>query len=217
MSSDFTLVRQGPGRRNPQPHDWLFEYRSINGDIRLVTLEHGNKTDDVRCEMFNVKFSTDPTYVALSYEWGGIGKHSRIRIDGGLCKVGLNLFNALVHLREPDKDVVLWVDALYINQQDLGERNRQVELMGNIYLRATEVVIWLGLARDDSDLVMADFNSNTAVLMKAESTLSWCRRTYWRRMWVIQEIQLAKDLSIYCGTERIKWSAFSRKRQLIVG
>src|SRR5450432_2839957 len=154
MSSDFTLVRQGPGRRNPQPHDRLFEYRSINGDIRLVTLEHGNKTDDVRCEMFNVKFSTDPTYVALSYEWGGIGKHSRIRIDGGLCKVGLNLFNALVHLREPDKDVVLWVDALYINQQDLGERNRQVELMGNIYLRATEVVIWLGLARDDSDLVM---------------------------------------------------------------
>ncbi len=205
-----------PESRDIQGHYEIFHYRPINGDIRLVTLERGDGRDDIRCKM----------YVALSYEWGRIGEGSRIWINGGVRKIGSSLFNALVHLRRADEDLVLWVDALCINQQNLGERNHQVELMGKIYSQATQVVIWLGLARDDSDLAMAQFREIAQNLtlgkpvgrpmMHAEAVLSWVRRTYWRRMWVIQEIQLAKDLSIYCGKERIKWSEFARIRQWIL-
>lgn len=220
------MVLEAPDRGGTRQHDRIFDYKPINGDIRLVTLEHGVRKDAVRCKMLDVEFSTKPTYLALSYEWGRIGESSMIWIDGGLRKVGSSLFNALVHLRKPDEDLVLWVDALCINQQNLGERNHQVELMGKIYLQATEVVIWLGLARDDSDLAMDQFKAISQSItlgkpvgrpmMRAEAILSWCRRTYWRRMWVIQEIQLAKSLSIYCGEERIMWAEFASARQWVI-
>jgi hypothetical protein len=220
------MASEWPDGRDIQLHDRMFHYRPINGDIRLVTLERGDGKDAVRCKMFDVEFSTELVYVALSYEWGRVGEGSIIWIDGGFRKIGSSLFNALMHLRRPNEDLILWVDALCIDQQNLGERNHQVELMGKIYSQAAEVVIWLGLARDDSRLAMAQFRAISENLslgkpvgrpvMHIEAVLSWVRRTYWRRMWVIQEIQLAKDLSICCGTERIKWSEFARTRQWVL-
>jgi hypothetical protein len=46
--------------------------------------------------MFGVELSIEPMYAALSYEWGGIGGCSVIWIDGGFCRVGSSLFNALI-------------------------------------------------------------------------------------------------------------------------
>ncbi|KAJ4362875.1 hypothetical protein N0V83_009992 [Neocucurbitaria cava] len=40
--------------------------------------------------------------------------------------------------------VLLWADAVCINQKDLEEQERQVEMMGEIYKRASKVMIWLG-------------------------------------------------------------------------
>jgi hypothetical protein len=39
---------------------------------------------------------------------------------------------------------LLWIDGVCINQTDILERNRQVQLMGEIYSRASCVLIWLG-------------------------------------------------------------------------
>lgn len=39
---------------------------------------------------------------------------------------------------------LLWIDAICINQQDILERNQQVNLMATIYQRATIVRVWLG-------------------------------------------------------------------------
>jgi hypothetical protein len=44
----------------------------------------------------------------------------------------------------------MWIDAICINQQDLGERAQQVQLMGSIYTGAARVVVWLGPEEDDS-------------------------------------------------------------------
>ena len=38
----------------------------------------------------------------------------------------------------------LLIDALAINQSDTHERSEQVKLMGDIYQKATRVVIWIG-------------------------------------------------------------------------
>jgi hypothetical protein len=42
------------------------------------------------------------------------------------------------------QEVLLWVDALCINQADASERANQVKMMGKIYARALNVQIWLG-------------------------------------------------------------------------
>jgi hypothetical protein len=39
---------------------------------------------------------------------------------------------------------MVWADAICINQEDVIERNHQVQLMKEIYTKASKVVVWLG-------------------------------------------------------------------------
>jgi hypothetical protein len=48
----------------------------------------------------------------------------------------------------------LWADALCINQDDLDERTRQVELMRRIYSDAELVLSWLGQQDDETKLAL---------------------------------------------------------------
>jgi hypothetical protein len=52
-------------------------------------------------------------------------------------------------LRHPTLPVLLWVDAVCINQQDDAERSSQIMLMPRIYHRCLRVLVWLG--ETDSD------------------------------------------------------------------
>ncbi|KAH7079908.1 heterokaryon incompatibility protein-domain-containing protein [Paraphoma chrysanthemicola] len=64
-----------------------------------------------------------------------------------------NLDCALRHLRFTMVPRILWVDAISINQASTQERNHQVQIMGNIYSNAKEVIIWLGPV-DKNDLYL---------------------------------------------------------------
>ena len=67
-----------------------------------------------------------------------------------------NLFSALQHIRRTDRDVILWVDAICINQQDKRKRGHQVAQMRYVYEAAEEVYIWLGKGDEEtSNLVKA--------------------------------------------------------------
>ncbi|KAH7378654.1 heterokaryon incompatibility protein-domain-containing protein, partial [Cadophora sp. MPI-SDFR-AT-0126] len=66
------------------------------------------------------------TYEALSYEWGHFKSSKEIFINGMRFFVRDNLWNALYDLRE-DSPRRLWIDALCIDQQNVDERNHQVQ------------------------------------------------------------------------------------------
>jgi len=84
-------------------------------------------------------------YEALSYEWGDPNspRHT-ILLDGQPFKVRKNLFRALECLRDTEVPGALWIDAICINQEDLQERNHQVQMMSRIYRSAQGVRVWLG-------------------------------------------------------------------------
>jgi hypothetical protein len=48
-----------------------------------------------------------------------------------------------------------WIDAICINQNNDEEKSHQVNHMKDIYTNAIAVIVWLGKASKDSDLVMA--------------------------------------------------------------
>ncbi|KAM7182745.1 Heterokaryon incompatibility protein (HET) domain containing protein [Naviculisporaceae sp. PSN 640] len=114
-----------------------------------------------------------PVYQALSYVWGDNSEANRrtILVDGQQVDVTVNLALALRRLRAhhtkniwqaghsddllenkneqtkdypPAQPLIIWVDAICINQADPDERASQVSMMGRIYKSCSEVAIWLG-------------------------------------------------------------------------
>ena len=83
-----------------------------------------------------------PSYEALSYTWGTSDNQEYIYVTDladplrtpSCLRIRANLASALRHLRYPDWQRTLWVDAISINQADIDERGRQVKRMSQIYL-----------------------------------------------------------------------------------
>ncbi|KAI0179787.1 heterokaryon incompatibility protein-domain-containing protein [Hypoxylon sp. FL1284] len=89
---------------------------------------------------------TCPPFVALSYYWGPYSDpRDTIRCAGHELAITTNCKSALQHLREKHKDnVVIWVDAISIDQENTPEKQHQIPLMGDIYIRARKTFAWLG-------------------------------------------------------------------------
>ncbi|KAI4859202.1 heterokaryon incompatibility protein-domain-containing protein [Hypoxylon rubiginosum] len=108
-----------------------------------------------------------PRFEALSYVWGDQSDPEEITLyttSGrfwssskkhiGVLRIGRNLAAALRRLRHKRKKRALWCDSICINQNDLAEREREVQRMAHIYLHTDKVVAWLGPEADDSQLAL---------------------------------------------------------------
>jgi hypothetical protein len=111
--------------------------------IRLLRLYPGSATDPVHCSLEVVDLNDHPRFEALSYVWGNPNPPENIFCCGQKKFITPNLAAALRRLRESDRERVVWIDAICINQDDLKERSQQVLLMKDIYSQAWRVVVWL--------------------------------------------------------------------------
>ncbi|KAI0533968.1 heterokaryon incompatibility protein-domain-containing protein [Xylaria digitata] len=193
-------------------------------------------------------------YEALSYHWGpgpadkpvyiyGLWKNTKIHMVDflPLCRivpdytkgqrlyVRPNLDKALRSLRHKTDVVVLWVDAICINQPDeKDEKPAQIAKMKHIYNKASNVCIWLGDGKGDSDkdrtkdfYAAMEFSQTILDLARFDQLLhenytkNWSdlldlmRCSWFSRRWVIQELALARDATLHCGTEYVFWQDFA--------
>ena len=161
-----------------------------------------------------------PEYEALSYTWGSQHDGSaKINLNGHLTSVTMNLFEALKQLRldqvkNGKSKRKLWIDAICINQGDDAEKSRQILLMRDIYANASRVLAWIGkpdgltgLAFDTVKRFAADDGTpngsvthqripDTARERRAAIKLL-IERSYFERVWVIQELVVAKTATIF--------------------
>ncbi|KAF8851699.1 HET-domain-containing protein, partial [Acephala macrosclerotiorum] len=183
--------------------------------FRLCKLLPGEYQTPVECELVHNQISAQSDlYHGLSYTWGKPEGSRWIRLNGKPFHIQQNLFAALKAIRKADTELVVWADAICIDQRTVSERNHQVSQMGNIYRNAKEVLAWMGPAADDSDMLVdyarrhfgspKDRKSDDKPLeipsasdedrRRASRALSvFNKRDYWQRAWIIQEIILAKE------------------------
>jgi hypothetical protein len=180
--------------------------------IRLLTLEAAKDSETpIKSSLHHVTFAQKPKYEALSYTWGDETTKKKISIDGKEFEVGGNLFDALKHIRYTDRDRVLWIDAICINQANVPEKNQQIRMMPFTYSKASLVLIWLHVPLGYYHALLPQIFGSTSVQLGevANSTLvNLCRNAYWRRVWIIQEIGLARRIQIYCGNYNTDWKHF---------
>ena len=197
-------------------------------EMRLMVLEHGEPGTDIKCRLIHTTLRNHAAYKALSYCWGEVKVLDTIDIDGYVFGIGPNLRAALQSIRHPKESTYLWVDAICINQEDIAERNYQVAIMHEIYQQAVQVIVWLGKKSFDSDCamdVLEDKNfgkrvdlfppcrdNSTAVIYTATAMATWealsnfYTRSWWDRVWVIQEVVwAARDITVMCGSRELSW------------
>jgi hypothetical protein len=147
-----------------------------------------------------------------------------------------NLAEALRYLRYTTAPRLLWIDAICINQQDLEERSRQVRWMTKIYSSAQRVIIWVGTKSGESDLALdciskivarvridphttqlysitaethwTDHNAPLPLSGEEQAAMSqFYSRSWFRRLWVWQEVHLAREAMLLCGFRYVPWEA----------
>lgn len=131
-------------------------YSKINGnstETRLVSIQPGEYGDAIQCVLKVTSLGDScPEFGGLSYMWGDeLLAREEILLEGVKFPITSSLASALRYLREKDRAVFYWIDAISINQYDLEERSSQVRYMRNIYARATGIVSWLGDEEEGSN------------------------------------------------------------------
>ncbi|KAH6644714.1 heterokaryon incompatibility protein-domain-containing protein [Boeremia exigua] len=192
-------------------------------EIRLLTLEAGAFDDELVINLRMKRLDKKrPAYEALSYVWGKEVSPHRAVLNGRYVTIGRNLDCALRHLRQintelfPGETFLFWVDALCINQADFVERAKQVQLMDKIYASAKDVSIWLGPERQDDLFLLNSIGrqrvpqeiDDVLVLLKALKRL--CRRPWFGRLWIAQELALSDNPKLLLGHRFIRWHRFFR-------
>jgi hypothetical protein len=146
-----------------------------------------------------------------------------------------SLRNALLALRQKDQAIMLWVDAVCINQADTKEKAQQIRLMPEIFQacdcayaflsegsqginRAFETLMQVRTKKvreerrrlPEDTAKQTDSKGEGGNLPLSNSPI-WTsieelfRLPYFRRAWIIQEVVAAHRVKIVCGNWVIKW------------
>ncbi|KAI1462665.1 HET-domain-containing protein [Annulohypoxylon moriforme] len=200
--------------------------------IRLLRIFPIGLNGLLECSIRTVELegARKPCYDALSYTWGPTTQHeakdgmNAERNHVMICNekelsITDNLFNCLMQLRDNGYYRDLWVDAICINQDDQDERSEQVSIMADVYHSAECVIVWLGAADDTTMLAhelvkrwdglsngdLLPINSQACKNKYWEALISLFERTWFTRVWVVQELVLARETLVLCGGYKFDW------------
>jgi hypothetical protein len=202
--------------------------------IRILEILPGNFDDDdnqpLECKLFVASLQSPISYEALSYRWKG-SQDTKIHVNGEKCLIMGNLGSALRYLRDPNTSRFIWCDFICINQsQKMSNREKddQILLMGKIYSRAKQVLVWLGQPTPESDSAMEYFAKypgrewcgglpfQIQVSLSYQNHHKWwldfgkglLSTDWWGRAWMVQEMVLAKKLTFVCGRYTMDETSF---------
>lgn len=202
-----------------------FHHPSITGfaanmPVRLLKLLSTAQTQQIEAqfEVWPLCVVTPPRFVALSYSWDNDQcERKQIIVDGQPFSLRLNVWQFMFAMcREQRWDTYFFVDAICINQNDTDEQSHQVSFMGEVYHKASEVIIWLGSIERREDCVNLQVLDS---IRRSHPRAEWprqahqavrymCTRSYWQRMWIIQEILMAVKPIVYCDFIPFEWTFF---------
>ncbi|KAJ0115657.1 hypothetical protein J7T55_010480 [Diaporthe amygdali] len=200
--------------------------------IRLLEILDNNNSQitQIACRLTKWRADSLPSYHAISYTWGEAESNTVILINGKPFTVRTNCEFVLKQARWHGKSQYYWVDAVCIDQENLEEKSRQVLMMGTIYKQAEHVLACVGDHADDSLFFyqtlkhflpvgerkkwifrrkgqlslrfrLGHRSSTTRRLLLAAARFAM--RPYFTRLWILQELHNARDVSFLCGMEAL--------------
>lgn len=217
---------QQPDMDNPKDIYKYVPLDVVTKEIRVLVLVNSEDPAAlVVAHLAHCPIRCEVPYHALSYTWGDSQQTAELVVNGQRITVRKNLEVALRALRRPTKPVVIWADAICIDQSNPVERNRQLLRMADIYDGSFAVISYLGAVEDGDDAELAyDFIPHLQdLIMRFDDEGHWIigtkeerigvdryprlcgalyrllTRPYFRRVWILQEVANASNLTLGCG------------------
>lgn len=202
-------------------------------EIRLIRVQGHSGT--LALELATYSIDDAVPWVALSYCWGDQAATETVTVNDNELRVRHNLYAFLRQMASEDRRDWIFIDAICINQSDMAERASQVARMGQIYRKAKEVIAWVYLEDSDEsraitkgnrqaeiEIALRDWQRLEQVKRTAGQELTYKERqsrtevvkmvkalilfsNYWSRLWIVQEILLAKVLTIRWLSHTFDW------------
>ena len=234
------LISEGRLRKRQSPGSVpvtmaKYVHRPLEGSrqVRLLEILPGSELDQLHGRIMETRLDEAGYFRALSYRWGpSAAPSAALETPDGQVPLAASLHRALRRLRDPVEKLVLWVDAICINQRDDREKKTQLRLMGEIYSSAETVMAWLGDEADNSSRALEVLLQVRTLSLSPRvwpSTLpkvpgSWgagpCpsqddtlwtdiaaffTRDWFERVWILQEVVFARKITVCCGPFRMSW------------
>ena len=211
-----------------------FIYRPLPRDqtyVRLCRFVNGGD-GALSCDLETYAASDCPAFDAISYEWSppdvGLEKSRFLYVNGLAFTITRNLHDCLSAIQtkwqqehvkkncgqiDRSEPRYIWADQLCINQKDSVERSTQVAQMDTIFMRAQKVIAWLGrdtnLARYLESL---ETNDSQSPDYGRTEFLTQC--SFWTRLWIQQEIVLARTVEFTASNVFVSASELRRNTWL---
>ncbi|CAG8958001.1 hypothetical protein HYFRA_00000344 [Hymenoscyphus fraxineus] len=174
-----------------------------DGEFRLLTLLPGRQESPICCNLAVAPLHSPPHYEALSYTWGNpfssisetqVSATSTftILLNGNRFPIGFNLEGALRFLRYEERERILWIDALCIDQGNDEEKSCQVRAMSRIYRNAGCVLAWLGSGDRHAELAFETLD--VLYWVAGRRFVEFCSASYGVAFGGISEQQIARLL-----------------------
>ncbi|OAL46937.1 hypothetical protein IQ07DRAFT_658331 [Pyrenochaeta sp. DS3sAY3a] len=208
-------------------------------EVRLLRLLPYSGQGLIECELLEATplLNVKGRYTALSYCAGSPRETDVILLNGTQFNVFASLGHALKQIRNfwdqtfPDRECIVWIDQICINQNDIGERSHQVRFMREIYEYSEQVLACL--STEDTDpkgmdwfLEVVKCEGRTAFgrnrsyfwgdLQDTKYVEGWVafydivEAAWWKRAWVFQEFIVAPTLYFIYGGRSVSWENFRR-------
>ncbi|RGP71263.1 heterokaryon incompatibility het-6 [Fusarium longipes] len=208
----------------------LYAKNVLNKDdsFRLVSLQPGRDDAPLTLRLLNTKLCEAQPYEAVSYVWGDVKDLVSINIQGHedtatQALISQNCHAALSSFRDSELPRLLWIDSVCIDQDSPVEKNHQLSLMARIYKNASQVLVYLGPGTPDSDTAMrcireidepsnddsyAALEASAIIPQNQHAVSNLFKRTWFFRVWVLQEITFAQKAIVICGNYQLDWESF---------
>lgn len=228
-SSGVDIIEQGTpsagGSHGLLNDQYQYEPLIAEDAVRVLVLEAADEFESpLRCSIIQSRRESQSRsasgceYSAVSYTWGDCKLSHRlfVRHDAQSWRclhVTASVNSLLRHLRVSYKPMLLWIDAVCLNQRDETEKTQQIPLMGRIYSDAKQVHIWLG--DDEVEKAQRAFT----IIRHAERgdqpefdgeetacLVDFFNRLWFTRRWIIQELVFSHDAILQCQSYTLSLS-----------
>jgi hypothetical protein len=211
-----------------------YKYHALQqeDEIRLLKVFVTSDSHHYSYQLVHTTIHDAPPFQAVSYVWGNASRENQLLLaDQSFMLLNHNLHCALPQLSKFATGY-LWIDQLSIDQSSLVERNHQVKIMGQIYKKSNDVLIWvneeLNMSKELNelfnriDLWVADRNCpyaefypsaiqpllrDTNMSQHYQRVMQIVGQAYFSRAWVVQEAVLPSRARFIIGNDVISLPA----------